>query len=89
LFEGLTSFHPYTLESTAALATHYETSQDGTRLTFYLRGHPRPRGRRFLNTSSLREQYRTGQIAEDFSRGLDAPPEGAYQFWGFLPGTML
>jgi ABC-type oligopeptide transport system substrate-binding subunit len=44
LFEGLTDYQPVTLEATAALATHFETAPDFTRFTFYLRGHPSPRG---------------------------------------------
>jgi oligopeptide transport system substrate-binding protein len=44
LFEGLTSNDPYTLEPSAGLATHYEMNADDTRLTFFLRGHSKPRG---------------------------------------------
>ena len=44
LFEGLTAYHPRTLEPIAALATHYETDTDFTRYSFYLRGHRNPRG---------------------------------------------
>src|SRR5262245_61765979 len=42
LFDGLTKFHPLTLEPMAALATHYEANSESTRFTFSLRGHPRP-----------------------------------------------
>lgn len=45
LFQGLTDYHPRTLEPIAALATHYEASPDLTQFTFYLRGHRNPRGR--------------------------------------------
>jgi ABC-type oligopeptide transport system substrate-binding subunit len=44
LFEGLISYDPYTVEPAAGLATHYEINRDETRLTFFLRGHPKPRG---------------------------------------------
>src|SRR6266849_6002176 len=46
LFEGLTGYHPRTLEPIAALATHYETDPDQPQFTFYLRGHRKPRGLR-------------------------------------------
>jgi ABC-type oligopeptide transport system substrate-binding subunit len=44
LFEGLVSYDPYTVEPAAALATHFETNSDDSRFTFFLRGHPNPRG---------------------------------------------
>jgi ABC-type oligopeptide transport system substrate-binding subunit len=44
LFEGLTDYHPTTLEPIAAIATHYQANSDGTQFTFYLRGHRNPRG---------------------------------------------
>ncbi len=44
LFEGLTSYDPATAEPTAGLATHCEINGDDTRMTFFLRGHPNPRG---------------------------------------------
>ena len=44
LFEGLISYDPHTVEPTAGLATHYELNRDDTRLTFFMRGHPNPRG---------------------------------------------
>ena len=44
LLEGLISYDPYTLEPSAALATHYEVNGNETRLTFFLRGHRSPRG---------------------------------------------
>ncbi len=72
LFDGLTKFHPLTLEPIAALATHYESSRDSTRFTFYLRGHPRPRGVRFANTDNL---------PAEFSRGHKAPPDRVPARW--------
>src|SRR5215210_6005595 len=50
LFEGLTKYHPKTLEPMAALATHYETNSDNTQFTFYLRGHSGPQGIKLPNT---------------------------------------
>ena len=44
MFEGLTSVHSATGQPVAALATHYQLSLDGLRYTFWLRGHPAPRG---------------------------------------------
>src|SRR5690348_10071437 len=44
LFEGLTQPHPELPDPIGALATHYQSSRDQTRFTFYLRGHPFPRG---------------------------------------------
>jgi ABC-type oligopeptide transport system substrate-binding subunit len=44
LFEGLTDYHPQTLEPIAALATHFEVNPDQTQFTFYLRGHRNPLG---------------------------------------------
>jgi ABC-type transport system substrate-binding protein len=44
LFEGLISYDPHTVEPIAGLATHYEINRDDTKLIFFLRGHPNPRG---------------------------------------------
>ena len=46
LFEGPVSADPVTLEPRAGLATHYEFDASLTELTFYLRGHRNPRGKR-------------------------------------------
>jgi oligopeptide transport system substrate-binding protein len=72
LFDGLTKFHPLTLEPLAALATHHEVNGNSTRFTFYLRGHRSPRGTRFANTDDL---------PEEFSRGRKAPPDGVPARW--------
>jgi ABC-type oligopeptide transport system substrate-binding subunit len=72
LFDGLTKFHPLTLEPMAALATHYEVNGDFTRFTFYLRGHARPQGTRFANTDDL---------PEEFSRNRKAPPDSVPARW--------
>jgi len=82
LFEGLTSYHPQTLEPMAALATHYETNADQTRFTFYLRGHASPRGIRLPNTDTLREQFETGGSMKILPAGIlrpqiEYPPDGA------------
>jgi hypothetical protein len=39
LFEPLIQPHPQTMAPMAGLATHYKIDRDGTRYTFYLRGH--------------------------------------------------
>ena len=72
LFDGLTKFHPTTLEPLAGLATHYEANGGSTRFRFYLRGHSRPRGIRFANTDDL---------PTEFSRGHRAPPDNVPARW--------
>ena len=81
LFEGLTKWHPVTLEPLAGLATHYESNPDRTRFTFYLRGHPSPGGIRLPNTDTLAEEYRAGRLTEDLSRGHAAPPDALPARW--------
>jgi oligopeptide transport system substrate-binding protein len=81
LFEGLISYHPQTVEPAAGLATHCEINDDATRFTFYLRGHPNPRGLRLPNTDSLRTQYQVGRLSEDFSRGRASPPDRMPAQW--------
>jgi ABC-type oligopeptide transport system substrate-binding subunit len=78
LFDGLTKFHPVSLARMAALATHYEGNADATRFTFYLRGHPRPRGIQFPNTDDL---------PAEFSRGHKAPPDSVPARWS--DGTFI
>jgi oligopeptide transport system substrate-binding protein len=56
----------------SALATHFDVSPDGLRYTFYLRGHPWPRGKRLTNSSDLPIEY---------SRGLTAPAGTAPARW--------
>ena len=77
LFEGLTGYHPQTLEPIAALATHYEVSSDELQFTFFLRGHPAPRGVRLPNTDTLRAEFLQGRLLQDFSGGNHAPPDSA------------
>ncbi len=81
LFEGLTSCHPRTLEPMAALATHYEVNADNTEFTFYLRGHPNPRGHKLPNTDTLRGEYLAGTHTEDLSWGRAAPPDRIPARW--------
>ena len=57
LFEGLTSLDPASGTAMAALATHYEVTSDGLQYTFYLRGHPAPRGVRLPELSKLAHTF--------------------------------
>jgi ABC-type oligopeptide transport system substrate-binding subunit len=81
LFEGLTSYHPVTLQPMAALATHFEAVPGRSELTFYLRGHSQPRGEALPDTDNLRRQYQGGKLAQDFSRGRRAPPSSIPALW--------
>ena len=72
LLDSLTSLHPFTLEPAAGLATHYEIDGGGTHWTFFLRGHPKPRGIRLPNTDSL---------PPEFSGARRAPPDQLPALW--------
>src|SRR3954453_19282701 len=72
LLDSLTAFDPLTLQPAAALATHYEVDPGGIQYTFFLRGHPKPRGIRLPNTDSL---------PREFSRGRKAPPDRTPALW--------
>jgi oligopeptide transport system substrate-binding protein len=61
LFEGLTAYHPQQPKPMAALATHYEASPEQDRFTFYLRGHPAPRGVRLPTGDSLPAEFTNRQ----------------------------
>ena len=87
LFEGLTDFHPTTAQPMAALATHYEVNADFTRYTFYLRGHSKPRGVKLPNTDTLRAEYESGVLNQDFSRGHRAPSDSVPARWS--DGTVI
>jgi ABC-type oligopeptide transport system substrate-binding subunit len=87
LFDGLTKFHPTTLEPMAGLATHYETNADQTQFTFYLRGHPNPRGIKLPNTDTLRQKFQEGRLTEDFAREHTAPPDRIPARWS--DGTII
>src|SRR5215471_440069 len=73
LFEGLTSYHPQTMQPAAGIATNYEISRDGMRVTLFLRGHSRPRGTAFADTNTLRSEYLNGSLLVDLSRQHTAP----------------
>ena len=64
LFEGLTTYHPQTVQPMAALATRFDFSPPTSQLTFYLRGHADPRGEQLPNTESLRTQYQAGKLKQ-------------------------
>ena len=53
VFEGLRTLNPVTLEPMAGLATHYEVNSDFTKFTFYLHGHPSPRGMKLPTLDDL------------------------------------
>ena len=63
LFEGLTTLHPLTAEPMAGLATQFQVTSDGIRYTFFLRGHPEPRGERLPDTADLPREFSRGRIA--------------------------
>ena len=69
---ALVALDPLTLEPAAALATHYAVDTSGTRYTFFLRGHSRPRGIRLRDTDSL---------SQWFSAGRKAPAERTPALW--------
>ena len=78
LFEPLLQPHPETVAPMAGLATHYKVERDGTRYTFYLRGHPAPDGIRLPGTESL---------PVEFSRARAAAPDDVPARWS--DGTPL
>ena len=71
LLESLTSLHPITNQPAAALATHYVV-EDAIRYTFFLRGHPSPRGNRLPNSDSL---------PAEFTGGRASPPDRKPALW--------
>jgi oligopeptide transport system substrate-binding protein len=72
LLESLTALGPLTLEPAAALATHYNVDAHAIQYTFFLRGHPRPRGIRLRNTDSLNFEI---------SGSRKAPSDRVPAFW--------
>lgn len=72
LFEGLTTNNPVTSQPLAGMATNYEVSPDGMQYTFYLRGHPNPKGTRLPGIDSL---------PPEFSHGVRPPPDAAPARW--------
>lgn len=81
LFEGLTNDHPLTMEPMAGIATHYEISPDGMRVTLFLRGHSHPRGVALGNINTLRRDYLAGEVTIDLSRGVAARPDPVPVSW--------
>jgi hypothetical protein len=61
----------------AGMATHYETNADNTQYTFFLRGHPSPRGTALPNTDSLPDEFSHGEHAHR----LRHRPAGAMAGW--------
>ena len=72
MFEGLTQYHPRLPKPMAALATHYEASPEQDQFTFYLRGHPAPRGTRLPDA---------GNLPAEFTRGHKSAPCGIPARW--------
>jgi ABC-type oligopeptide transport system substrate-binding subunit len=69
LFEGLTTLHPLTASAMAGLATHLDVAPGNLQYTFFLRGHPQPKGIRLPNRDLLPDEYSRGIPA-----GLDSAP---------------
>jgi ABC-type oligopeptide transport system substrate-binding subunit len=78
LFEGLAVNNPLTSQPMAGMATHYEVSADGKEYTFYLRGHPHPKGNRLADI---------GALPPEFSHGVPAPPDSVPARWS--NGTLV
>jgi len=68
LFEGLTQVHPELPDPMAALATHYKSSRDQTRFTFYLRGHASPCGKHLPEYADLPGRFTRGRKAASVSQ---------------------
>ncbi len=81
LFSSLVHLNPESNEPIADIATHYERNPDATLYTFYLRGHPQPRGIRLANTDDLRQQYQSGAVSQDYARNRSAPPDSVPARW--------
>ncbi len=77
MLEPLLEQHPVTTEPIAGLATHYLIDREGTRYTFYLRGHPAPKGIRLAGASSLSAEFtraRQGAAFGEPARWSDGVP---------------
>lgn len=72
LLESLITLHPLDNQPAAALATHYHVESDGLRYTFFLRGHPAPRGTRLPNA---------GGLPGEFNQGHTPPPDAVPAKW--------
>ncbi len=66
LFEPLLQPHPQTMAPTAGLATHCKIERDGTRYTFYLRGHPAPEGIPLAGMDSLPAEFSRERAAAPY-----------------------
>jgi ABC-type oligopeptide transport system substrate-binding subunit len=67
----------------AALATHFEASPEQDQFTFYLRGHPAPRGVRLPDSDTLPDEFTRGQSAAPAAipaRWSDGRPIKAHDF---------
>ena len=81
LFEPLLQPHPETATPIAGLATHYSVERDGTRYTFYLRGHPAPDGIRLPGAASLSAEFSRTRAAAPYdvpARWSDGTPLTAH-----------
>jgi oligopeptide transport system substrate-binding protein len=72
LYEPLIQLHPETMAPMAGLVTHYCVDRDGTRYTFYLRGHRPPRAIKLPDAGSL---------PPEFSRGRAGAPDDVPARW--------
>jgi len=67
LFEPLIQPHPETMQPMAGLATHYLIENDGTRYTFYLRGHHAPQGTSLAAADCLSLEFTRGRKGAPFA----------------------
>ena len=75
MFEGLTHLHRQTGEPNAGLATHYAVTADGLVYTFFLRGHPKPRGARLEDEAGQKSPFSSPP-----ARWSDGVPITAHDF---------
>lgn len=61
IFEPLIRMHPETMSPIAGLATNYKVEREGTRYTFYLRGHQAPEGVCLPGVESLPMEFTRGR----------------------------
>ena len=61
IYEPLIRLHPETMAPMAGLATSYRVERDGTRYTFYLRGHQAPEGIHLPGVESLSVEFNRGR----------------------------
>jgi len=80
LFEGLVTLDPSTHQPLAGLATHYESDNGHTRFTFYLRGHPQPRGTVLPNATRNRSDARPSRANQQPARWSTGTVISAHDF---------